>query len=173
MNGAKLTLDKEWLTRRAGRELRPGRRPKIGPPVAGLHWCGGCRDWLHPRWFLRWDDYRKGKDIPPQCRPCRSQTAHNTRIKREFGIDFDEYQRLLELQGGACAICLAQPVTTRLAIDHDHISGEIRGLLCSRCNNELLGAAHDSIDILRRAVDYLESPPAQVAPRLESLAISF
>jgi Recombination endonuclease VII len=161
LDGARLTRDPEWSVRRLGRDLRPPRRPKVGPPMAGLYWCNGCRDWLHPRWFLKWNDYRKGKDIPPKCRPCRSQASHDTRIRQQFGIDPDEYQRILAAQDGVCAICHQPPATIRLSVDHEHDTGRIRGLLCHRCNHELLGAAHDSIVILHRAVAYLESPPAQ------------
>ena len=168
LDGAKLCLDGDWLGRREGRDKRSARRPRTGPPVPGVHWCAGCRDWLHPRWFLRWKDYTAGKPVPPRCRPCRSQAGHDARIRKEFGIDPVEYKRLLTIQGGVCAICSQPPVTVRLAVDHAHDdTTAIRGLLCSRCNHDLLGAAHDSIEILQRAVDYLRSPPAQKTREFE------
>jgi hypothetical protein len=46
-----------------------------------------------------------------------------------------------------------------LAIDHDHETGVVRGLLCGQCNHQLLGGSHDSIERLRLAITYLESPP--------------
>jgi hypothetical protein len=170
LDGVRLTSDQEWVHRRQGRDRRPKRRPSDGPPVEGLHWCSGCRDWLHPRWFLRFKEYAAGRDIPSKCRPCRSQAAHDARVRQRFGIEPTEYRRILDLQDGVCAICGATPRTARLAVDHWHGHCKdgcpecIRGLLCSKCNNELLGSAHDSIEILRRAIEYLEHPPAGIRP---------
>lgn len=72
----------------------------------------------------------------------------------------EEYINLLLLQGGVCAICGGRPTSERLAVDHSHITGETRGLLCSHCNFELLKAAKHDSNILRRAADYLDHPPA-------------
>lgn len=89
-------------------------------------------------------------------------------MRAVFGLPGETYQWLLDLQCGRCAICRAKPAKTRLAVDHDHnhtaCGGKgcrrcVRGLICSRCNHELLGAAHDSLHILRNAVAYLERPP--------------
>lgn len=85
----------------------------------------------------------------------------NTYLKRKYGITEEQYNELLLEQAGKCAICLKKPRTRALAVDHDHKTNEIRGLLCSRCNHGLLGNAHDSIEMLKRALDYLENPPAK------------
>lgn len=157
-----LALDPEWRHRQETRGLRPKRKPTNGP--IDLWWCSGCRDWLSPRWFLTHRQLAEERPVPNYCRPCRSARSHATRLKSEFGMDPDVYDSLLAMQGGRCAICHGEPRTARLAVDHDHVSGEIRGLLCSRCNTELLGAAHDSLEILRRAIEYLENPPAARQP---------
>jgi hypothetical protein len=75
--------------------------------------------------------------------------------KRKFGITIEEYDTLYLNQGGRCAICLDKPTDRRLAVDHDHITGKIRGLLCKNCNL-ILGHAEDNCDILERAIKYLE-----------------
>jgi Recombination endonuclease VII len=83
-------------------------------------------------------------------------------LRREFGMDEADYQRLHAHQAGLCAIC-DQPETKRhrdgsllrLSIDHDHETGAVRGLLCQRCNVGL-GSFVDSIQRLRAAADYLE-----------------
>jgi hypothetical protein len=75
----------------------------------------------------------------------------------------DDYAALLELQGGGCAICGGTPKTSRLAVDHDHtIDGKdnIRGLLCSKCNQDLLGGVRHSARLAARAAWYLTYPPA-------------
>lgn len=56
---------------------------------------------------------------------------------RHLGITDEAYTRLLEAQGGHCALCPNTPKTRRLHVDHDHHTGEVRGLLCYRCNRAL------------------------------------
>ena len=79
-------------------------------------------------------------------------------LKRKFGLTLDDYNRMLNLQNGRCAICKSMNVGrkdgVKFAVDHDHSSGQLRGLLCKRCNT-MLGNAKDSIDILRAAKAYL------------------
>ena len=71
-----------------------------------------------------------------------------------YGLRQLDYDRLLARQGGACAICFndGEP----LVIDHDHIEGSVRGLLCNSCNS-MLGFARDDTRILRSAIQYLIS----------------
>jgi len=76
-----------------------------------------------------------------------------------------EYDALLAFQGGVCGICQNPPKRIRLSVDHDHKTGEIRGLLCAWCNRKILGSAHDSLSKLQSAVDYLSNPPARVFER--------
>lgn len=82
-----------------------------------------------------------------------------------YGITGDEYEQLLAAQDGKCFICQRPPLSKRLAVDHDHDLGNtreaVRGLLCRRCNHRLLGSAHDATTILKRAITYLENPPAR------------
>lgn len=82
-------------------------------------------------------------------------------LQKKYGITEDDYQDLLDNQNGACAICLKKPRTRAFAVDHDHKTNEIRGILCSRCNHGLLGHAYDSIPMLERALEYLRNPPAK------------
>lgn len=81
---------------------------------------------------------------------------------RQFGIDGEGYARLMAEQDSKCAIC-RQPETAihhrtgeprSLAVDHDHKTGAVRGLLCRDCNTGL-GLFDDDIDILRAAEAYL------------------
>lgn len=74
-----------------------------------------------------------------------------------YGLTPDGYERLVESQGGVCAIC-KQPCKryARLPIDHDHQTGRLRGLLCDRCNRAL-GLFDDDADIVEAAVAYLEA----------------
>lgn len=47
-----------------------------------------------------------------------------------------------------------------MAVDHDHKTGMVRGILCARCNHDILGHARDEIEFFERAIEYLKSPPA-------------
>jgi hypothetical protein len=82
-------------------------------------------------------------------------------IKR-FGLARKDYERILARQQGVCAICGNPPEKERLSVDHDHqcCAGDrscgkcVRGLLCRHCN-VMLGHAKDSIETLRRGINYL------------------
>lgn len=68
---------------------------------------------------------------------------------------------MLRYQGGKCFICQrATGKRRRLAVDHDHKTGRVRGLLCNPCNRDVLGHLRDSVAALERAVTYLKHPPA-------------
>ena len=66
-----------------------------------------------------------------------SRSRRKPQRARQLGVAGDDYARLLEAQGGGCAICGATPKTRRLHVDHDHATGMVRGLLCHRCNRAL------------------------------------
>lgn len=74
---------------------------------------------------------------------------------RAYGITPLDFSQSLQKQGGVCAICGGDKRGRQLSVDHNHRSGKVRGLLCSDCNI-LLGCAHDKIQVLRRAIQYLE-----------------
>lgn len=77
-------------------------------------------------------------------------------IKQRFGITPNDYYEMLEKQGGVCATCGGQCKTgRRLAVDHDHITGKVRGLLCSSCNI-VVGHLQDSPERIQRISDYLK-----------------
>ena len=77
--------------------------------------------------------------------------------KRRYGISHEEYFRLEKEQGKVCAICGKPNTPGRdLAVDHSHITGVVRGLLCTRCN-VILGLVKDNPEHLLEAALYLES----------------
>lgn len=91
----------------------------------------------------------------------RERASANTRKQKlaSFGMTQEDYVFMLKAQGGTCAICgKINPTQTkkRLHIDHDHATGEVRGLLCHHCNAGL-GAFKDSVEYLRLAIAYLSS----------------
>jgi hypothetical protein len=86
---------------------------------------------------------------PTRCPKKRS----DQRLVRKYGITREQFQGLVEDQGG-CAICGLR--CFRLVVDHNHKTGEVRGALCSTCNKGI-GLLQDSPSIVRAALDYLEN----------------
>lgn len=79
------------------------------------------------------------------------------RLRRKYGLTLADYEEMLAGQGGVCAICGTDDPGGRhgrFNIDHDHASGEVRGLLCTSCNHGL-GKFQDSPDLLEEAAAYL------------------
>lgn len=89
-----------------------------------------------------------------------SERRRTRRLCQVFNLLPEEYTRIVNYQGGGCAICKKEPPKGKsLSVDHSHTSGLIRGGLCWPCNR-LLGAARDNKELLLDAAAYLTSPPA-------------
>jgi len=85
-------------------------------------------------------------------------------LRSKYGITLTQYNEILSLQGGCCAIC-RKITTERLLVDHDHATGQIRGLLCKRCNS-MLGFI-ESVDriTVENALHYVEGQsPVRIDP---------
>jgi Autographiviridae endonuclease VII len=79
-----------------------------------------------------------------------------SQLKHKFGISLEEYNALINAQNGVCAICKKpETVWPSLPIDHDHKTGKVRGLLCTKCNLGL-GSFRDNIESLEAAIAYLK-----------------
>ena len=95
----------------------------------------------------------------------RRPVARDQYLRRTFGLGTGEYDAMLRAQGGRCRVCRRLPRSgSSLHVDHDHETGEVRGLLCFRCNGELGQFGEDS-DRLRLAADYLEGDLEQSSTR--------
>ena len=89
------------------------------------------------------------------CKDC----ARNANLLRVYGITLAQYNHMLEAQGGKCAICRRPPGQDgkgrrNLSVDHDHTTGQVRGLLCFHCNI-VLGHVGESKETLLRFVMYV------------------
>ena len=113
-----------------------------------------------------------------QCKKCRcgdfkkyykKKKERNPNIWKDHSLKYhkfitvEEYDKLLDAQQGKCAICGKKETVKsrwgtliRLAIDHDHKTNKVRGLLCYKCNS-FLGLANDDTNILFQAINYLRS----------------
>lgn len=81
---------------------------------------------------------------------------HQYHIKSKYNINIEVYNNLVKIQNNECAICYQSQENKRLYIDHDHISGKIRGLLCQKCNSAL-GLFNDCEQTITQALNYLKS----------------
>ena len=93
-----------------------------------------------------------------RCHVCL-QASHRSKLKA-YGLTADDYDRILRCQNGVCAICRKSEVTKhsgatiRLAVDHDHRTGAVRGLLCSLCNR-FLGLVGEDSSLISDMITYL------------------
>lgn len=85
----------------------------------------------------------------------RREVQRARRLQRDYGLTQEEYDSLFDQQLGFCAICHQAPGKRGLAVDHHHLTGKVRGLLCDRCNTGL-GLFRDMPMWLRQAADYLD-----------------
>lgn len=137
--------------------------------------CSRCRKYLPLNDFAT--DARRKRGVDTYCRACRAaskkawvernretvrEDVYARSIKRLYGIGLEEYERMVERQGNLCAIC-GQPETKtnkdgtprRLQVDHDHLTNQIRDLVCSRCNF-LVGNIETSPQVVDDVLAYLE-----------------
>jgi hypothetical protein len=84
----------------------------------------------------------------------RKSAARKSELKRKYGITEAEYFDMLDKQQGKCAICECEPQGKDFAVDHNHKTGEVRGLLCSNCNTGI-GLLGDDVSRLIAARQYL------------------
>lgn len=88
------------------------------------------------------------------------EASHARRVARTYGLKDGQYEELYAAQGGVCAICRrATGKVRKLAVDHDHKTGYVRGLLCKPCNS-VLAHFRDDINAAGRVFSYLLTPPA-------------
>ena len=101
------------------------------------------------------------------CKVCVATTARNTvdkekrrdyDLNRNYGINHEIYLKMLNEQHGCCKICGVTEEDAsgkRLHVDHNHATGQVRGLLCTRCNTAI-GKFKDDPEIIRNAIAYIE-----------------
>ena len=99
-----------------------------------------------------------------QCRGAKRRKSYdpdqakNISLKSLYGVTLDDYDRMAEQQGHKCAICNSEDPRgngSRFAVDHDHKTGRVRGLLCGPCNMGI-GKLGDDIALLTAAIEYLK-----------------
>jgi hypothetical protein len=113
-------------------------------------------------------DASKKDGLDSKCKECKRRSykytdkmylrnKHNN-LKSKFNITLEEYNCMFEEQEGCCAICNKHQseLSRSLAVDHSHSNGHVRALLCQSCNTAL-GKFKDSINMLNKAINYLDT----------------
>jgi hypothetical protein len=85
------------------------------------------------------------------------KTKHAWRMKTRYNLEIEEYNQMFVDCENKCMICGTHndDLKRTLCVDHNHETGEVRGLLCSPCNS-VIGYSHENIDVLYSAIKYLK-----------------
>ena len=111
-----------------------------------------------------WANPDRARKVKKEYRNKSKDKIREEHLKRKFNLTREQYYKKLEEQNNVCAICNNSEShinkklnkLTVLCVDHNHITDNIRGLLCRRCNT-LLGIINDNKNILSSAINYLQS----------------
>jgi nitrate/TMAO reductase-like tetraheme cytochrome c subunit len=133
-------------------------------------WCKECAKAKSEAWYHSHKDYMREyrkrtsdhrKEVRKRWRlgnpseyKLKNQKYH---LKRDFGLSLDEHEQMRKNQNYQCAICgiPESEFDRKLSVDHNHVTGKLRGLLCVNCNKGM-GHFHDDIELLKKAISYLE-----------------
>lgn len=150
-------------------EIKPlGEYYKCTAKPSGLDTrCKPCVSNISRRGRVRNADRIKQQKKAAYYSPRGQQKYFSSRCAA-YGITTADFEGLMAAQGGKCGICgIADPRgrwsgrgVRSFHVDHDHVAGTVRGLLCSPCNRAL-GGFKDDPDRLARAIAYLQKPPGR------------
>ena len=92
-----------------------------------------------------------------KCKSCRNISSRGKHLKLRYGVSEKDYEKMLEEQGGVCKVCGKFELRSKskyMVVDHCHTTGDVRGILCHKCNTAL-GLFNDDVDIMKKAIEYL------------------
>jgi len=144
--------------RKAADQGKTVRERRVAPQ--GHKWCAACECFKDISEFPR--NRSSADGLATYCKPCHNAKGKETyrrlygstreyHLRRRYGLTVADVDAMIEAQGGTCAVCPGSPQH----VDHDHETGEIRGILCFNCN-QALGNARDDVNVLRGLARYLE-----------------
>lgn len=110
---------------------------------------------LHPNYSKKYYTPEKARIYSKRHRDKYPEKKREYYLNKTYALTAETYSVLYQTQQGKCKICChVNPDTETLHVDHDHVTGRVRGLLCRKCNT-MLGFAEDDTARLLRAVEYL------------------
>lgn len=143
---AHAALMREWRRKNPEASRAHSRRRDEGvkaDPERAARYRERRNEWMRQRRITHQDEIRRWN--------------RESYLRNKFGLEPEDYQRLLAAQDGRCAICRTDRpggAKKHFPVDHCHETGAVRGLLCDRCNRAL-GLFGDDVEILLKAAEYL------------------
>lgn len=113
------------------------------------------------------DKWSDKKYTSARCKPCHLKYKQDSpatpknrkaeKLKLRYGLTYEQWEQMREAENFSCMVCgiSEEELGKKLDVDHCHVSGKVRGVLCNPCNT-MLGHARDSIKILEAAAQYLK-----------------
>ena len=135
----------------------PSRRARYSS-TDNCFYTSHCKECIKTKQIAyRKNNPEKGKDVD---------------LFQKFGIRFEDYKKMYDAQKGCCAICErhSDKFHRSLNVDHDHVSGKIRGLLCTPCNT-VLGRMEENVKWFHNCLSYLEQHQPELADKSNVIAV--
>lgn len=137
--------------------------PEIAAP--GRKMCGECLARHNARQKTYYRDNREA--ILAKLHTPEGKRRKREKLVKQYGLTLDDYDQMLAEQGSTCAICKKPEMATHwtngevrsLAVDHNHNTGQVRALLCHRCNRTL-GLVEEDLTLLQAMQEYLKGRAA-------------
>lgn len=125
--------------------------------------CNRCKKVKDSSQFSK--DSRSKSGLQTRCKSCQAEVKkemsmyyREKHLEYKYGITHADYEKMLKSQKGCCTICGIHEKHCeyqRLAVDHDHDTGQVRALLCKKCN-QAIGLLQDSSEFAFKAFRYLQ-----------------
>jgi len=149
----------QFKCKKCNRIFTPNSNPNRGLIKDGQKWCSKCDKWK-PLSEFGMKKYKDQKIFRSQCKTCGNLLSKECRDKdggsryTKYGITKEIFDECIKKNNNCCPICNKQ--LKKSHIDHDHKTGEFRGVICFKCNG-LLGMCGDDINILKNSIEYLQN----------------
>lgn len=142
---------------------------KDAKPISEFHYrkdkeryryqCKLCTNKATQEYYKKRSEFRKqrSKERYADNKLGYKDTHYNSKLLKTYGISLEDKNKMLENQDYSCKICGIEEssLNKRMAVDHCHTTGKVRGLLCDRCNRGI-GWFDDNPELLRKAAEYLD-----------------
>lgn len=127
-------------------------RPKL-PNSLGEYCCSKCNTYKRPEQFNK--NRRQTSGLNYMCKECSKKHVRKYNLPSKYGISVDTYKSMLQDQDNKCACCGVEFGEATACVDHNHRNGEVRSLLCHRCNLAA-GNVGDSSERALQLAEYLK-----------------
>jgi len=130
--------------------------------------CRNCKQELEfSNYYQFYDKWSGRKYYSSRCRPCHHLYKNNSpttkrnrkaeKLQLRYGLKYEQWETIRKEQNYSCMICgiTEEALNKKLDVDHCHVTGVVRGVLCNPCN-VVLGHARDKIEVLEAAAKYLQ-----------------